>query len=367
MKILHVITNMGIGGAERLMVDLLPRLRDMGHVVELLLFNGVDTPFRQNLAKQGIKIYELFDSHNVKENSRVYSPMNVVKLKKFIQGYDIIHTHNTACQCYVPIAKKLFGIKTTLVTTEHNATNKRRNIWWFKFFDRWIYNQYSAIVCISSQTRSNLVEYYCDKDIISTIYNGVDISRFVRPVRNIEHNKNYVLTMVAAFRTQKDYETLLKAMVLLPECYHLQIVGTGLREEEIKQQSQSLGLDSKVEFLGMRQDVPDILEQSDIIVLSSHWEGLSLSSIEGMASGRPFVASDVDGLHEMVDGAGVLFEHGNEKDLAEKIQWLCEHPDEYSKVAQRCQERARQFDISVMAEEYNKLYESLLTEDNGLK
>ena len=156
-------------------------------------------------------------------------------------------------------------------------------------------------------------------------------------------------------------------MVLLPECYHLQIVGTGLREEEIKQQSQSLGLDSKVEFLGMRQDVPDILEQSDIIVLSSHWEGLSLSSIEGMASGRPFVASDVDGLHEMVDGAGVLFEHGNEKDLAEKIQWLCEHPDEYSKVAQRCQERARQFDISVMAEEYNKLYESLLTEYNGLK
>ena len=79
-----------------------------------------------------------------------------------------------------------------------------------------------------------------------------------------------------------------------------------------------------------------------------------------MASGRPFIASDVDGLREMVNGAGVLFPHGDEKDLAKKIQWLCEHPDEYREVAERCQEKARQYDISVTADKYLELYEELL-------
>ena len=79
-----------------------------------------------------------------------------------------------------------------------------------------------------------------------------------------------------------------------------------------------------------------------------------------MASGRPFIASDVDGLREMVGGAGVLFTHGDAKVLAEKIQWLCEHPDEYKQVAARCQEKAKQYDISIMARKYLDLYEELL-------
>ena len=113
--------------------------------------------------------------------------------------------------------------------------------------------------------------------------------------------------------------------------------------------------------MGVRQDVPEILESSDILVLSSHWEGLSLSSIEGMASGRPFIASDVDGLREIVGGAGALFPHGDDQELATQIQYLCENPDEYKAVAQRCQERARQYDISSMAANYLKLYKELLS------
>jgi glycosyltransferase involved in cell wall biosynthesis len=149
----------------------------------------------------------------------------------------------------------------------------------------------------------------------------------------------------------------------LPDCYRLQIVGGGEREnrEQVKSICHGLGLDNRVDFMGVRQDIPEILENSDVIVLSSHWEGLSLSSIEGMASGRPFIASDVDGLREIVGGAGVLFPHGDDKELATQIQHLCEHPDEYQNVAQKCQERARQYDISVMADNYLKLYRDLLS------
>lgn len=132
-------------------------------------------------------------------------------------------------------------------------------------------------------------------------------------------------------------------------------------EERLRSYCHSLDLDDRVAFLGVRSDVPDILEQSDFIVLSSHWEGLSLSSIEGMASGRPFIASDVDGLREIVGGAGKLFPHEDDVELAQIIKSLSENPDEYRNVASQCQDRARQYDISFMAEKYLELYKTLIT------
>ena len=165
--------------------------------------------------------------------------------------------------------------------------------------------------------------------------------------------------MVAGLRVEKDQDTLIRSLSHLPPNYCLRLVGGGQREQELKSLCQELNLSERVDFMGARMDIPDILEQSDVIVLSSHWEGLSLSSIEGMASGRPFVASDVDGLREMVGGVGVLFPHGDDEALAQNIQWLCEHPDEYREVAQRCQKKAQQYDISVTIDRYLDLYNEL--------
>ena len=194
-----------------------------------------------------------------------------------------------------------------------------------------------------------------------TIHNGVDVSRFLKPIGDISNKNEYVITMVAAFRPQKDYDTLLRAMTHLTNNFRLRIVGGGDPHEggRVKAYCTQLGLDDRVVFLGIRSDIPDILENSDVVVLSSHWEGLSLSSIEGMASGRPFIASDVDGLHEIVKGAGILFPEGDDQELAIQIQNLCEHPAEYQRIARQCQERARQYDISVMAENYLNLYDEL--------
>ena len=315
-----------IGGAERLMVDLLPLLHTQGNVdVDLLLFNGVDTPFKNELKQQGIQIFELGYVDDVDDLWSVYNPRLLFRLKRFMGGYDIIHTHNTACQLYVPIAKSIYGSSASLVTTEHNSTNRRRSKSWFKPIDRWMYKQYDGIICISDQTRQNLEDYIGKKDVMTTIYNGVDISRFLKPVNQIDDKHRFVITMVAAFREQKDHSTMLRAMKRLPESFCLRFVGRGETEDQVKQMCGDLGLNDRVSFMGMRSDVQDILDDSDIIVLSSHWEGLSLSSIEGMASGRPFVASDVDGLREIVSGAGVLFPHGDDEALANSIRQLCDN------------------------------------------
>lgn len=365
MKLLHVITSLRTGGAEKLMVDLLPMLRDLGNDVELLLFDGVRTEFMEQIERSGIKI------HISRVGGSVYNPKNIIYLRNIINQFDVVHTHNTAPQIFAAMAKTFIGgnnIK--LVTTEHNTTNRRRNKPYLKFIDRWMYSKYTKVICISNQAENNLRRYLNDDSSkICTIFNGVDISQFssynrINEARNEDDGCIFV-TMVAAFREQKDQQTLIRAFSLLPANFKLQLVGggdIGLIEKS-KDLVKQLKLSNRVDFMGIRTDIPTILYASDIIVLSSHYEGLSLSSLEGMASGRPFVASDVDGLHEIVDGYGLLFPHKDAQSLADILLKLSLDKAYSDRIAAKCQERAKQFDITVMAQKYNCIYKKLFNNE----
>ena len=119
MKILHVITSLRTGGAEKLMVDLLPRLKESGFEVDLLLFDGEKTPFKDELETKNVKIYHLG------EGGSVYSPSKFFKLRPFLRKYDIIHTHNYAPQLFTALGS--LGKKCRLITTEHSTENRRRS------------------------------------------------------------------------------------------------------------------------------------------------------------------------------------------------------------------------------------------------
>ena len=346
MKILHVITSLRTGGAEKLMVDLLPRMKAKGHEVDLCVFDGVRTPFYEELESKGVKVIPLGYS--------VYSLFNICKLVPLMRGYDIVHSHNTACQYFVALAS--FFSKCKIYTTEHNTSNRRRNIWWL-MLDRWIYGRYDKVVCISELTKKNLIQHigisFEDKCVI--IYNGIDLKTFAGISSSPITNEKKVL-MVSAFREQKDQKTLIKAMKELPSDYVLELAGGGDERLIDEQLVHELQLDERVEFMGVRTDIPSLLAESDVVVLSSHYEGLSLSSLEGMASGKPFVASDVEGLRDIVSGYGVLFPHGDSKVLATEIRRLCEDTVYAKQVAVRCQARAKMFDIEVMVQNYLNLY-----------
>ncbi len=353
MRILHVITSLRTGGAEHLMVDLLPKLRDLGNDVELLLFDGTRTAFYKELEQEGIKI------HSFGIGGNVYQPRNIFKLRKFIGKYDIVHTHNTACQLFAPIAKLLKCSKVKLVTTEHSTNNRRRGKWYLKSADKWMYARYAKVICISEQLQRNLEEHIGKHDKIMTIFNGVDTAKFLSPIKDISGNGSFIITMVASLSAAKDQDTLIRAMAELPDNYLLRIVGDGPRRGILENLVTQLRVNERVAFLGIRTNIPDLLCESDVNVLSTHWEGFGLVSVEGMASGRPFIASDVDGLREVVKNAGILFSHGDYKQLAQEIKELCERPVFYKKVAEKCQERAKQFDISKMAKQYNAIYQNL--------
>jgi glycosyltransferase involved in cell wall biosynthesis len=266
------------------------------------------------------------------------------------------------------LPNSLIGGKCKLVFTEHNTTNRRIQKSYFKFIEQFIYSRYKKIVCISDEIYSIYKKYlpkFESRFVI--INNGVNLEtiRTAGPIdksvihHNIENSDKLIL-QVSAFRPQKDQKTLIKAMGLLSENVALLLVGDGETKQECEKLVASMSLEKRVFFVGQRMDIPQILKTADIIVLSSKYEGLSLSSIEGMASGKPFVASDVPGLSDVVKDAGILFELGSSEELAKIILKLLHNKNYYDSVANTCQIRAANYDIKIMVDKHIDLYERIL-------
>lgn len=353
MKILHIITSLAIGGAEKLMVDLLPRLQQRGCSVDLFVLDGHETPFMQELRKANINVIISAIGESV------YNPRHILRLRRIIGSYDIVHSHNYSPQLFAAIAS--IEKKVILCTTEHSSSNRRRSLFWFRPIDKWMYQRYHKIICISDQTEENLRKHLrTNIPTIQTIYNGVDIQKYAQAYPSDEIQSKFlgkkVISMVAGFRAAKDHKTLIESMRYLPIDYHLLLVGTGITQEDYKDYVKQLKLGERVHFLGARIDIPNILKASTVKVISSHWEGFGLVSVEAMAAEIPVIASDVPGLSTIVGNAGILFPKGDAKSLAHEIQRACEDIRWRESLILRGKERAKQFDIETMTYNYYQLY-----------
>lgn len=359
MKILQVITSLSTGGAEKLISEIVPMLRDKGHQVDVLAFDGADTAFKKALTDKGIKVYSFGKGCNV------YNPLFIFRLAKMMKSYDIVHTHNTAPQLFAAVGSVLCSV--VLCTTEHTTSNRRRDWKWYAWIDKWMYSRYRKVICISDSTEQNLRDFIKDgSNKISTILNGIDVKRYSQAVpidksTITNHPERKVIAMVAGFRYQKDQETLIRAFNNLPVEYELWLIGDGERRSIIEQCIKDNKLEDRVLLLGIRSDIPSILKSVDVVVQSSHWEGFGLAAVEGMAAGKPVIASDVEGLAQVVEGAGILFPLGDDKKLADIIKQLIEEQIYYQQVAARCWERAQMFDIQKMVDAYNEVYMGLMT------
>ena len=128
MKILQIITSLRIGGAEKLITDMVPLLIKEGHIVDVMLFDGIETSFKQQLLSQNINIISLGI------NTFVYNPLLIFKLIPIIKQYDIVHTHNTACQYFVAIASKFLNHKKIKLLNSSYKCNGIHINNLFKFF-----------------------------------------------------------------------------------------------------------------------------------------------------------------------------------------------------------------------------------------
>lgn len=362
MKLLHIGNWLGMGGAEKLLAESLPLYREQGIDVELLLTTDIDTPLRKSLEKK-IKIHTLpFRSY--------YDVRIFIKLIPFLKRYDLIHVHLFPPLYFVALAKILSGAKTPLVFTEHSTSNRRFTKKRFRLIDKWIYNTYAKIISITDEVNRAVINHTgIAAEKTRVIQNGINLEKFISAVPlnkstiNSElQEDDFVIMQVSSFQYPKDQPTVIKSLLHLPEKVILILVGDGVDRLNSENLVRDLGLSHRVLFLGIRTDIPSLLKTADVVVLSSRYEGLSLSSIEGMASGKPFIASDVPGLTETVKDAGILFPQGDDHKLAEEIMKLMEDKEYYDRVAASCVQRAANYDINVMVDKTIELYKSVLKE-----
>lgn len=362
MKVLQIINSLDAGGAEKLLLETIPLYNQKGITMDLLVLNGGDYPFMKELKlTNSCQIFSL-------GKGSVYNPLHIFKMISYLKKYEIVHVHLFPAQYWTVLAKWISFSNAKLVFTEHNTHNRRMSNPVFKICDKIIYSGYKKVVCITSEVK-RILENHLGKSgkKFPIIENGVNLKNIKEaiPYKKSEilseiTENNRLLIQVAAFREQKDQITLIKSLRFLPDNIKLILVGDGALRNDCESLVNELGLEKRIFFLGLRMDVLSLLKTADIVVLSSKYEGLSLSSMEGMASGKPFVASDVPGLHEVVQGAGILFPQGDEKVLAKSIIDLLEDEQHYANTVQKCIKRAEEYDIQKMVDKHIQLYNSIL-------
>lgn len=369
MKILHIINNLGPGGAEKLIQETLPLIKGGSNFeVEVLLLSSINNVFEEKLIDMGIKVTHL-------KRDNIKSPLNIVDIRNFLlkNEFNLVHCHLFPTIYWVAIAvSTIHKNKPKLVITEHNTTNRRRNFRFLRIIEKIVYSKYNKIISISDGTQSELVEWLkpSSKEISKfvTISNGVDTNRFKLATKYRKQRLNstlddssILLCMVGSFTPQKDQDTIIRSLIDLENRVKLILVGEGERKNELLQLCIDLQLHDRVYFLDYREDVDCIFKTCDIVIQSSNWEGFGLTAVESMAAGRPVIASNVLGLENIVDGYGQVFERGNVVELVKCINKLINDKEFYEYSCSQSITRAKEFDIHKMVDQTVHLYMNLLS------
>lgn len=188
-----------------------------------------------------------------------------------------------------------------LIHVEHNS--RERYTPWRLAQARWLAKYTDKIVGCSEGVRQELLRLKFLEEKTITINNGIDISPFENAV--VLKNRTAGVVMAARFAKQKDHLTLIKALALLREKNVFPpalLAGAGSKKhmKKAKKLVKELDLKNQISFLGFCKNVPELLQENRVCVLSTHYEGMPLSLCEGMAAGCMVVGSEVVGVKEMI-------------------------------------------------------------------
>lgn len=175
MKILFISPVLSIGGTSKLMSEIIPMINAYkGIEVDFLISRCVNDAFMPLFNKADIKVHTL--------NLSAYNPLIIFKIAKYLKRYDVIHVNLFPLQYWTAIANLV--CRKPMVYTEHNTYNDRRDKWYLRVVEKWVYKRYRKIISISEATQVNLKKWLNaandDKRFV-VINNGVNLESFKNP------------------------------------------------------------------------------------------------------------------------------------------------------------------------------------------
>lgn len=359
IKIAHVIYRFDYGGLENGLVNLINGLApaEFEHAVIALTES---TEFRRRLPET-VAVHEL---HKPPGKGIWY----LFRLSKLLRqgGFDILHTRNLPC-LESQLAGMLAGIPVR-IHGEHGwdvhdlrGTNRRYRA--LRRLFRPLVRRYVVV--------SGHLEDYLAREIgisarrIQRICNGVDTARFT-PADRSPDRAEFVVGSVGRLEAVKDFPTLVRAFAILSRRVgpraRLLIVGDGSQRDVLRRYILTEGITDGVVLTGARSDIPEVLKQIDVFVLTSLAEGISNTILEAMASGLPVIATAVGGNSELVvDGqTGFLVAPGDATAIADRLENYCANPALAARHGHAGRLRAvERFSIAAMINAYADLYRGL--------
>lgn len=322
MKILYVITGLGLGGAEKFVISLAEELYQNSHEIKIAYLTGKVRliPKYKDIELIPLELNsfrDIFTSFN-----------NYVKLLKSFQP-DIVHAHMVHANIFTRIGR-LFQPVPKLISTAHNSNEGGM----YRMLAYRLTHYLSDITTNVSRQAVLDFEYRkaVPKNSMLSIYNGVNTRKFSN--LNIDkkgfleklglNSQKKILLAVGRLEEQKDYPNLIRALSILKESnilnLQLIIVGDGSLRNRIEDLIKSLNLSHEVKLLGNRYDIPELMNIADIYILSSKFEGLPTVLIEAMACEKFIVATDCGGSAEILGDTGILVAAQDSLALAQAIE-----------------------------------------------
>lgn len=353
MNILMFTRCMGEGGTEKIIIQLCEILLKANCGVYVCADGGKS---EKTLCELGVKYYKIPDM-------QIKTPMVTYEIIKTIgkilqeNKIDIIHVHHRMAAFYCQIMR--LNKKYKMIATSHNTFHDKL------LFTKLAYRNFHLVAC-GEKVKCNLETEYNIKDV-KVIHNAIrayNATLHIYPeLKADKENGYFMVANIGRINEQKGMEYFVRAYQKVWQKHKqikFYIIGTGVQEEEIKQLAIKEKAD--VQFMGYRTDIQNIIAQMDLIVLSSLWEGFPLTPIETFSMGKTMVATDVDGTSEIIqDGInGCLVKPKDSDQLAEKICWMIEHPEQKTLMEKEAlRSFINKFSIDVFAQKYLDLYRSI--------
>lgn len=359
MRIMHLIDSLEFGGAEQVVVSLSNIQSEDNDVVVCCVKTRGELA---DLLNNRVEVINL----NKGEGNHYGLIFNISRILKN-NNIDVLHVHNWGLFIAGALSTKISRLIVSVFTVHGTYLEYSPGlITSIKKYIRYkvgalLSGIYTNIVPVSEQLKDYIDEelnLYGDK--IKVVVNGIEIGR---KQATRKRNGKLILISVGRFHPVKNYPMMIRAIARVysnNKEIELWLVGDGGIKGSLEELTSELEAESYIKLLGFRKDISKLLEKSDIFLMSSEYEGISVALLEAMRMGLPTVATRVGGIPETIkEGVtGLLVDHNDENAFVKSVEKMIDDQEQRIAMGDAARQRLEKyFSIETMVRNYNELYQ----------